>query len=104
MSGARTHRPQGAAWEAVKDIPGITYRRFDHWCSKGYIRFDIERGKSEGSGNWRTLSENEVRVVALMTDLTVTLGLRPDAAEPLARALAGGTTITLGNFQIWRKS
>jgi hypothetical protein len=101
MSGARTHRPQGAAWEAVKDIPGITYRRFDHWCSKGYIRFDIERGKSDGSGNWRTLPEHEVRVVSLMVDLIATLGLRPDAAEPLARALAAGATM-FGNFRIER--
>ena len=101
MSGARTHRPQGAAWEAVKDINGMTYRRFDHWCSKGYIRFDIERGKSEGSGNWRTLSESEVRAIALMVEL-VTLGLTPAAAAPLARTMALGITTIFGGFEIRR--
>ena len=101
MSGARTRRPQGAAWEAVKDTPGMTYRRFDHWCSKGYIQFDIERDKSEGSGNWRTLSEREVRAVTLMTEL-VNLGLTPAKAAPLARTLALGITATFGGFQIQR--
>ena len=103
-SGARTKRPQGAAWEAVKGIPNITYRRFDHWCTKGYIRYDIERGKSEQSGNWRTISEAEVAVVALMVELVVALGFRPDAAEIMARRITADGMVTLGNLQIGKAS
>ena len=96
----KTRRPKGAAWEAVRDIPGMTYRQFDYWCTRGYIRFDIERDKTEnGSGNWRTLTEDEIRVVTLMTEL-VTLGMSPQTAEPLARTLALGITATFGGFKI----
>lgn len=99
MSGARTHRPQCAAWEAVKDIPGMTYRRFDYWCMKGYIRFKIERDKPKRSGNWRTITEDEIRVLGFMAQL-VNAGVLPAEAAPVARRLAHGRTARLGQFTI----
>ena len=93
---ARTHPPANAAWESVKDIPGITYRRLDHWIRKGYISCGFE-GDECGSGHWRTLDGAEIRVVALMVAL-VTAGLTPAAAAPVARSLAVNKSAPLGNF------
>ena len=83
-------------WDDVRDIPGITYRQFDYWCSRGYVRFARE---NEGSGHVRALTESELRVIALMVQL-VAIGLLPQAAEPVARALAAGEVGLLGRFRI----
>jgi len=95
---ARTHPPQNAAWESTKDIPGITYRRLDHWCTRGYIRCGFETGEA-GTGHWRTLDGAEVHVVELMVAL-VHAGVVPAVAATLARQLAGGGVGTLGAFQV----
>ena len=101
---AITRRPDGAAWQALRDIPGMTYRKFDYWTRLGLIHCEIERDKVEmGSGVWRTITEHEVHVVTLMSEL-VNLGLLPHVAGPLARALASGDITTFGGFQIRRAS
>ena len=89
-------------WEGVQDIPGMTYRKFDYWCHMGYIRHArLFEETAEGSGNRRTITDDEIRVVTLMAEL-VALGLRPQTAEPLARTLALGITATFGGFKIQR--
>ena len=89
-------------WEGVQDIPGMTYRKFDYWCHMGYIRYArLSSEATGGSGNRRTITDDEIRVVTLMAEL-VTLGLRPQPAEPLARTLALGITATFGGFKIQR--
>lgn len=91
------------AKNAVQGIPGLTYRQFDHWCEMGYIRCGRLLETVEGSGNRRTITEDEIRVVTLMAEL-VTLGMSPLSAEPLARTLALGITATLGGFRIQRSA
>jgi len=84
-------------WEALRDVPGLTYRKFDYWCTEGYIRFAPRT--FDRSGCVRAITEDEVRVITLMAEL-VTLGLSPQTAEPLARKLALGITATFGGFKI----
>ena len=101
-AGVRLARDGRVDWATLKNIPGLTYRRFDHWCTRGYIHFLRENDMvAEGSGNWRTIAEDEVPVLTLLTEL-VTIGLLPQIAEPIARALTSGNVGTLGNFQITR--
>ena len=84
-------------WEALRDVPGLTYRKFDYWCTEGYIRFAPRT--FDRSGCVRAITEDEVHVITLMTEL-VTLGMSPQTAEPLARTLALGITATFGGFKI----
>jgi len=86
-------------WEAVQGIPGMTYRKFDYWCSRGYIHCSSRR--FERSGFARAITWDEVRVITLMAELT-SLGVLPETAAPLARTLALGITATFGGFQIRR--
>jgi len=67
---------------------GITYRQFDHWVTRGWIR----PTNSGGSGHDRVFSMDEVRIFRIMATLT-TLGFRPAHAAELAR-----NTVDLG----WR--
>ena len=100
--GVRADRDGRVDWRTVQNIPGITYRKFDHWCRKGYIQSARENEfAADDSGNWRTITEDELHTLTLMAEL-VTLGLTPATAAPLARTLALGITTTFGGFQIRR--
>lgn len=79
------------AWETVRDTPNLTYRQFDYWCSKGWVRVD----PNAGIGVPRTLTEHEAKAAVLMADL-VAAGLTPSAAAGLARQLAAVDVATLG--------
>ena len=60
----------------------VTYRQFDHWCTKGYIN----GGKEVGTGNYRRLDDHELRVLREMGKL-VESGLTPLLASAVARDL-----------------
>ena len=85
--------------DAIQDIPGMTYRKFDHWCRKGYIHCARLHEETtilgpighKGSGNRRIITQDEIRVLTVMTEL-VTLGFNPAAAAFVARALDSGIT------------
>jgi hypothetical protein len=62
-------------------IPGLTYRRLDHWARSGYIRPNEE---TPGSGIARTWADEEVAVLRRMVRL-VYAGMVPPAAAELAR-------------------
>lgn len=63
---------------------GITYRQFDHWIRRGYIK-----GGTPGSGNARDLDETETAVLALMSTL-VKSGMFPARAAQTARTMIEG--------------
>lgn len=73
------------AWDRVRALGTVTYRQFDFWIRANRIHVDTPRGA--GSGTYRTISDDELNVVAWMGHL-VASGMRPECAEPLARQLA----------------
>jgi hypothetical protein len=97
-----------SAWSRVQHIPGLTYRRLDHWCFKGYVHVRDEDGepchglRSIGQGSRRTIADDEIRVLTVMCEL-VTLGFEPAAASFVARALDSGVT-KFGSLHIERAS
>lgn len=76
------------AAQVLAEIPDLTYRRLDHWCSKGWLRPD-HRG---GTGYARTFTGDEVQVARIMVRL-IAAGLTPSAAARIAR---GETEIAPG--------
>lgn len=58
---------------------GITFRQFDTWCSKGFIR-----SQTNGTGDPRTLTEGEKRVLTVMSAL-VLAGIPAGLAGRIAR-------------------
>ena len=89
--------------DAIQDIPGMTYRKFDHWCRKGYIHHARRWEETASvSGNHRIITDDEIRVLTIMSEL-VTLGFEPAAASFVARALDSGVT-KFGSLRIERAS
>lgn len=73
------------AWDRVRALGTVSYRQFDFWIRTGRIHVDQPRGG--GSGHHRTISDEELSVVAWMGHLTAS-GVTPEKAEPVARQLA----------------
>jgi hypothetical protein len=73
------------AWDRVRQLGTVTYRQLDHWISLGLVKVETPQG--EGSGNPRTITSEELAVVAHMGRL-VRLGLGPRKAHDLARQFA----------------
>jgi hypothetical protein len=76
----------------------ISYRQFDHWCTRGWIR-----GGRPGTGNPRHLDDKEMRVLAHMAAL-VSDGVRPDRAAVAARELVETGQTALGGHIIKEES
>jgi hypothetical protein len=62
--------------------PWMTFRQFDHWCRKGWVRPD---NPNAGSGRARSFSRTEVRVLKRMA-LLVAGGVATSVAAGMARA------------------
>lgn len=77
---------------------GVTYRQFDHWCTKGYIA-GLYDSQHPGSGFNRDLDTRQIKQVRLMGQL-VTAGMRPDAAANVALRIIAGETPRLGDFAL----
>jgi hypothetical protein len=60
----------------------ITYRQFDHWCRRNWIR---AREGDPGSGYDRNFSRKEVQIFKIMAPLVKRLSFRPSVAAELAR-------------------
>jgi hypothetical protein len=73
------------AWDRVRQLGTVSYRQFDFWIRCGRIHVDQPNG--DGSGYHRTISDDELNVVAWMGRL-VASGMLPEVAEPLARQIA----------------
>lgn len=71
------------AAEACKQA-GVTYRQFDYWCRRGWIK--AEQEQFGGSGRPRSVPWREVKILRLMGQLTA-VGLEPYVAHEVARAL-----------------
>lgn len=77
----------------------LTYRQFDHWIRRGYLK-PIE--PTPGSGNGRWWPPGELAIAARMARL-VHAGFRTDAAANLARA--DGTYIAASeHVSVWLAS
>jgi hypothetical protein len=63
------------------DAYGISYRQFDHYCRKGWIRSSTDGG----SGTQRDFPKSESDIFKIMASL-VTIGFRPACAAELARS------------------
>jgi DNA-binding transcriptional MerR regulator len=59
---------------------GLSYRRLDHWATKGWIR----PTHAGGSGNARVWPETELRIADLMRRLTAA-GVATEVAARVAR-------------------
>lgn len=59
----------------------VTYRQLDYWTTHGLIRTKVA---NPGTGNHRTYTEHEVRVLTLMAQL-VKAGIEPRSAAKVAR-------------------
>ena len=86
------------AWDRVRELGTVTYRQFDWWVRAGLITVQAPFGT--GSGFPRTITDDELNVVAWMGHLTA-LGVEPGRAVILGRQLTeqgwadlGGLTIT----------
>ena len=79
--------------EVLAAIPGLTYRQLDHWLNRGFIK---ARNPHPGSGNSRSLTPGEVKVLKAMLPL-VQAGIAPDKAAPIARKLVRSGKATLPN-------
>ena len=74
---------------------GVSYRQYDHWSRKGWIR----ASNPGGSGHDRDFTKDEVRIFEIMADL-VAIGFRPIRAAEIARdAIDRGYN---GNLRILR--
>ena len=77
---------------AFTAIPGLTYRRLDHWTRTGYLTCDKV---NPGSGRPRTWPDEELAVATVMARL-IEAGLTVEAAERAARnhgLIAPGITV-----------
>jgi hypothetical protein len=83
---------------------GISARKFDYWCINGWVYPGSDGAGRPGSGEpRRTLTDDEVRHLALMKEL-VDEGLRPGKACSLAcRILAHGSA-RFGSFVLTREA
>lgn len=75
--------------------PGATYRRLDHWVSRGYVH---PANRRASSGVPRRFTQFEARVFTLTVHLAVECGLIPEIAASAARTLleSGTGSIPLG--------
>ena len=77
---------------------GVSYRQFDHWCSKGYIE-GLGIDQNPGSGFNRWITPKQAKQLRLMGQL-VKAGMRPDAAAQVALQIIDGQTPRLGDFAL----
>jgi hypothetical protein len=85
----------------ASEIPamvGISYRQFDPWVRRGYIKAD---NPFPGSGYPRVVSTDEVEVARVMGEL-VAQGIEPAAAAKLAREIRADGAGSLGPFKVTR--
>jgi DNA-binding transcriptional MerR regulator len=71
--------------DLLNQVPGLTYRMLDHWCTRGYLKPDTAH---PGKGRERQFADDEVRVAQTMHHL-VSRGVLPAAAAALARRETG---------------
>lgn len=76
------------------DRVDISYRQLDHWIRCGYLH-----AEARGSGNPRTLTAHEFKVLTYMA-LLVHAGVHPHPADTHARRLARGRTTHLGPWKL----
>ena len=74
---------------------GVTYRQFDHWCSKGYIK----GADKPGTGNPREITTEEEEVLHLAARL-IDFGFRVDKAFVKARLLLQHQSIEMVNVKL----
>ena len=67
--------------ELLRQCPGVSYRQLDYWCRTGIIEPVVE---ARGSGCHRRFSPEQVRVVALVAQLSA-LGAEGPALQRAAR-------------------
>jgi hypothetical protein len=80
----------------------LTYRKADHWASKGYItaHYEDRHGnrvpeEDAGSGYVRVITAKEFEVLRMMAHLT-NAGVKPDAAARYARRILRGSEVKIG--------
>lgn len=79
---------------------GITYRQFDFWVRRGWIK--VETPEGEGSGRPRLVQWHEVEVLRLMGAL-VAAGVEPEVAAGVARRLRATGMARLGTRFVIRE-
>ena len=83
------------AWDRVRELGTVTYRQLDHWTRLGYVH--TQHG--QGSGYARTISDDELNIVAWMGHLTAQ-GFTPARAATLGRILAEQGWADLGALRL----
>lgn len=89
--------------EAALLAAGVSYRRMDHWITKGWVR--VATQANPGSGRHRQITEHEVAVARLMAAL-IRGGVNPETASRLARHLWEGEEARLTDALVvsWRQA
>lgn len=77
--------------------PSVTYRQFDYWCSKGYLR--TQGDANPGNGYHRHLPAMEEQVLGIMAGLAAD-GVAPAVAARVARDLVYIGRANLGGITI----
>lgn len=93
--------------KAAAERINLTYRKADHWATKGYIETSlvdahgeqVSRDHGAGTGYFRTITAEEFRVLSLMNHL-VTAGVGPRAASSWARQVLDGKPVRVGPLTI----
>ncbi len=80
------------AFYDVVDTLHATYRQADHWIHRGYLPV---RQASPGSGNHRSITDREAKLLRLMDQL-VHIGFAPARAGELALVLEDDGHAALG--------
>lgn len=68
----------------VLEATGITYRQFDHWCRRGWLK---PFNEASGHGKPRLFTEDQYMTACRMGVL-VQAGLRPEVAQAVAQGNA----------------
>lgn len=83
------------AWDRVSELGTVSYRQLDHWIRNGYVH--TQHG--QGSGCARTITDDELNIVAWMGHLTAQ-GFTPARAATLGRILAEQGWADLGSLRL----
>ena len=87
-----------SAWSLVKNLEGLTRRKWDSWTTQELIHTRHQPGKGN-NGQHRIISQQEIIVLRYLIRL-VAAGVTPVVAEPVARDLAEGRCGVLGGFAV----
>lgn len=88
------------AGPALAEHVGITYRQFDYWVRRGYIKAARVQGRrTEGTGNYRIFGPDEVRFTEHVAAL-VHQGMNPKRASQITEKLLTDGFVDLGALRI----